>query len=202
MKKQLDKTFEDIISLENLFLAWREFLAGKKKKKDVQEFSRNLADNILTLHEDLENKIYPDNEIATSRPSPPLTPPRGGGEMGLPLGNLTSQLFANVYMDVFDQWVKRNLRIKNYLRYADDFVFLSEDRERLLKIIPRVEKFLDEKLKLMLHPKKIIFKTVASGVDFLGWINFTRHRILRRTTRQRIFRRVRDHAPETLQSYL
>ena len=58
MKNILSHKFEDIISLENLFLAWQEFIAAKKNKKDVQEFSRNLADNILSLHEDLEKGVY------------------------------------------------------------------------------------------------------------------------------------------------
>lgn len=122
---------------------------------------------------------------------------------GLPLGNLTSQLFANVYMNVFDQWVKHKLKARYYIRYADDFVFLSRDRQWLEEIIPQIQKFLSEKLKLTLHPEKIFLKTMASGVDFLGWVNFSNHRILRKTTKRRMLARIKQNSKqETLQSYL
>ncbi len=75
--------------------------------------------------------------------------------VGLPLGNLTSQLFANVYMNVFDQFVKHRLRAKCYVRYADDFVFLSDDKLWLENLIMPVQNFLSKKLKLALHPDKV-----------------------------------------------
>jgi retron-type reverse transcriptase len=336
MKKELDKNFEEIISLENLFLAWQEFLAGKKKKKDVQGFSRNLADNILALHEDLANKTYrhggyesfyvndpkrrhihkagvrdrllhhavyrilypffdktfiadsfscrlgkgthralnrframarkvgqnhtrtvwvlkcdikkffasidhkvllnilkryiPDENIIwllenivesfhsdlslratggsaaiprTMRLLRRSAPRNDKSRVGLPLGNLTSQLFANVYMNVFDRWVKHELKAKNYLRYADDFVFLSENRDWLSEITPRVRRSLAERLKLTLHPNKIFLKTIYSGMDFLGWIHFSDYHILRKTSKQRMLNRIKDTAtPKTVQSYL
>ena len=98
-----------------------------------------------------------------------------GRRFGLPLGNLTSQLFANVYMNVFDQFVKHKLKAKNYIRYADDFVFLSDDKLCLEKLVPKIQHYLSERLKLTLHPDKLFLQTIASGVDFLGWVNFTDH---------------------------
>lgn len=122
---------------------------------------------------------------------------------GLPLGNLTSQLFANVYMNIFDQWAKHCLKAKHYIRYADDFVFLSRDKLWLENLISQVQKFLSEKLKLNLHPDKIFLKTIASGVDFLGWVNFPDHRILRKTTKRRMLKQIKNSpTPETSQSYL
>ena len=122
---------------------------------------------------------------------------------GLPLGNLTSQLFANVYMNIFDQWVKHSLKAKYYIRYADDFVFFSSDRAWLQNIIPSVHKFLLEHLKLTLHPNKIFLKTITSGVDFLGWVHFSKYRILRETTKNRMLRRIKNMPThESLQSYL
>ena len=124
-------------------------------------------------------------------------------DVGLPLGNLTSQLFANVYMNVFDQWVKHFLKARYYIRYADDFVFLSPDRQWLEDIIPKIQKFLSERLKLTLHPNKLFLKTIYSGMDFLGWINFPGHRILRRTTKRRMLAKIKNNpTPEALQSYL
>ncbi|MBI4121882.1 MAG: group II intron reverse transcriptase domain-containing protein [Parcubacteria group bacterium] len=123
--------------------------------------------------------------------------------VGLPLGNLTSQLFVNVYMNVFDQWVKHSLRARGYIRYADDFVLFSYSRAALIRIIPAVERFLVETLHLSLHPTKVHIRTVASGIDFLGWVHFPDHRVLRTKTKQRMFRRIREHPTEpTLQSYL
>ena len=122
---------------------------------------------------------------------------------GLPLGNLTSQLFANVYMNKFDQWVKHKLKAKHYIRYADDFVFLSPDKSWLESIIPRVQEFLQTNLKLLLHPDKLFLSTIASGVDFLGWVNFPDHRLLRNKTKQRMLRNIRSFTGEAgFQSYL
>lgn len=98
--------------------------------------------------------------------------------LGLPLGNLTSQLLINVYMNEFDQFVKHILKIKFYIRYADDFVILSTDKDYLVNLLLEIEVFLKEKLKLTLHPSKVSIKTLASGIDFLGWVNFPEHRVL------------------------
>ena len=122
---------------------------------------------------------------------------------GLPLGNLTSQLFANVYLNEFDQFVKHKLKVKYYIRYADDFIILSGNKEYLKTIIPLVGNFLENELKLTLHPDKIFIKTLYSGVDFLGWINFTDHRILRTKTKNRILKRIdKNFSKETSNSYL
>ena len=123
--------------------------------------------------------------------------------VGLPLGNLTSQLFVNIYMNKFDQFVKHKLREKYYIRYADDFVVLNPDKEHLLRLIPRIASFLNNNLRLSLHSDKIIIKTIASGVDFLGWFVFHDHKTLRTVTRRRILKRIQDNPnKESLNSYL
>jgi retron-type reverse transcriptase len=123
---------------------------------------------------------------------------------GLPLGNLTSQLLVNVYMNEFDQFVKHGIKAKHYIRYADDFVFLSQDKGCLEKLLPEVKSFLKTKLKLEIHPKKVSIKTIGSGVDFLGWVHFSYHRVLRTVTKKRMFRNLerKDYAKMSLQSYL
>lgn len=123
---------------------------------------------------------------------------------GLPLGNLTSQLFANVYMNEFDQYVKHILRQKYYIRYADDFIILHQNRDVLLEILPKINKFLLENLKLMLHPDKVFIKTVASSIDFLGWIHFPDHKVLRTSTKKRMFRKLEmfPENKEMVQSYI
>jgi hypothetical protein len=107
---------------------------------------------------------------------------------GLPLGNLTSQILVNVYMNEFDQFVKHQLKAKYYVRYADDFVFLSASRRRLDALLPEIEALLDGKLKLSLHPDKVYIKTFSSGVDFLGWVHFPGYRVLRNATKRRMMR--------------
>lgn len=122
---------------------------------------------------------------------------------GLPLGNLTSQLLVNTYMNEFDQYVKRELKVKYYIRYADDFVVLSEDKKYLEKLLTKISIFLSESLKLSLHPDKVFIKTLASGVDFLGWVNFSNHRVLRTTTKRRMLKNL-ENSPkeESRKSYL
>ena len=124
--------------------------------------------------------------------------------VGLPLGNLTSQLLVNIYMNEFDQFVKHRLKTKYYIRYADDFVFLHQDKKYLESLIPQISEFLSTRLKLVLHPDKLFIKTLASGVDFLGWVHFPNHRVLRTTTKKRMFRNIKakDGKEETVQSYL
>jgi len=123
--------------------------------------------------------------------------------VGLPLGNLTSQLFVNIYMNEFDQFMKHRLKAQYYIRYADDFVILSHDREWLADILPQLPRFLRDALRLELHPDKVSIATLASGVDFLGWVHFPDHRVLRTATRRRMLKRIAAHsAPETMQSYL
>jgi len=116
--------------------------------------------------------------------------------VGLPLGNLTSQLLVNVYMNEFDQFVKHELRAEYYIRYADDFVIFSPNRAWIEAILPEISNFLTNRLRLTLHPKKVFLKTLASGVDFLGWVHFPDHRVLRTATKRRMFRGLKEHPSE------
>lgn len=120
--------------------------------------------------------------------------PWGGGyvKRGLPIGNLTSQLFANVYLDELDQFVKHKLKIKYYIRYTDDFVFVDNKKEALAEMVPKLEAFLHERLQMTLHPKKIILRKISQGIDFLGYVILPHHRIIRTKTKRRMFRKMRE----------
>ncbi len=109
---------------------------------------------------------------------------------GIPLGNLTSQLFSNVYLNKFDHFVKRKLRIKYYVRYADDFIILNEDKEQLEKLLPILNDYLVTKLKLHIHPDKIFIRKIHKGIDFLGGVVFPTHIILRTKTKKRMLRKI------------
>ena len=123
--------------------------------------------------------------------------------IGLPLGNLTSQLLVNVFMNEFDQFVKRELKAKHYIRYADDFVFLSHDRKQLEGYVEPISRFLSDKLNLELHPKKLYIKTLSSSLDFQGWVHFPYHRVIRTKTKHRILRRLeKNFNNDSFQSYL
>lgn len=87
---------------------------------------------------------------------------------GLPIGNLTSQLFSNIYLNKLDQYIKRVLKCKYYGRYVDDFYIISTDKDFLLKILPKIKQFLENELKIQLNEGKTIITTVQQGVEFLG----------------------------------
>ena len=310
MRTRFIHSYKDIISVENLLEAWKEFVRSKRKRADLKAFSQFLMHNILQLHQDLKDKTYThggyehfkindpkprdihkarfrdrllhharyrklysffdhtfiadsyscreekgthkamarfrsfahrvsknntrtcwvlkcdirkffasiDQEILLRILSARIADARlltllenviGSFHStalgkGLPLGNLTSQLLVNVYMNEFDQFVKHEMKAKHYIRYADDFVLFSHDKNKLVKILPYMEVFLRDRLALKLHPDKVFIKTLASGVDFLGWVHFPDHRVLRTTTKRRMLRRIgKIHGKnEMIDSYL
>ncbi len=99
---------------------------------------------------------------------------------GMPLGNHTSQFFANVYLNELDQFAKHVLKAPYYLRYVDDFAILSNSYSMLLQYKERINVFLKEHLKLELHPQKSHILSLHSGVSFLGYRIFPHHKLLRK----------------------
>ena len=89
---------------------------------------------------------------------------------GLPIGNLTSQFFANVYLNEIDQYIKRTLKAKNYIRYVDDLILLSNDKDKLIKWREDINDFLIKNLKLELHKDKDKLGEVKDGINFLGYV--------------------------------
>lgn len=167
----------------------KEILEKQIKDKDILWLLPQVIDSFNSTRQDLaQNHIYAMADI----------------RKGLPLGNLTSQLLVNIYMNEFDQFVKHKIKAIYYIRYADDFVILSEDKEWLVTILQEIKDFLENKLGLHLHPKKVSITTIASGVDFLGWILFPDHRVVRTATKKRMFRgmKKKQGSIETVQSYL
>ncbi len=124
---------------------------------------------------------------------------RDDTKRGLPLGNLTSQLLVNIYLNEFDQFVKHVLKVRHYIRYADDFVILSHDKSELQTLLIKLQTFLKLRLNLDLHPNKVSIETLGSGVDFLGWVHFPDHRVLRTVTKRRMMKKVN---PKNIASYL
>lgn len=134
---------------------------------------------------------------------------------GLPLGNITSQLFSNVYLNELDRFMKHVMKERYYVRYADDFLVLSPERQGCFSKIQPIGDFLETHLKLTLHPNKIVVRKFSQGVDFLGYVCFPNFRITRLKTEKRIFKKIRENAKlvkeeklswdsfnQSLQSYL
>lgn len=287
--------YKHIVSVENLFGAWREFRRGKRRKLDVQKFEYSLEDNILQLHRELQAGTYACNPyvaftVYDSKPRLihkasvrdrlvhqaifrvlyPLfdrqfiadsfscrvgkgthrgaarlhyflrterTKRRGTvfalkcdirkffdsvdqgillsligkyisdhdtllllrriivsfsvtAGIGLPLGNVTSQLFANIYLHELDCFLKYELRVDKYARYSDDFVVVSNDVAYLVLIAEIARRFVKNYLNLDLHEKKLIIRKYSQGVDFLGYVLFPSHKVLRTRTKRRMLARV------------
>jgi RNA-directed DNA polymerase len=108
----------------------------------------------------------------------------------MPLGNLTSQFFANVYLNELDKFIKNKLRIKYYIRYVDDFVILDERREKLIDWKKEIDNFLKQELKIELHPDKSRIVLLSKGIDFVGFRNFYYYKLLRKRSIRNMKRKI------------
>lgn len=112
-------------------------------------------------------------------------------DRGIPIGNLTSQLFANIYLNELDQFIKHRLRMKYYIRYMDDFLILDSSKKKLRQIKTEIREFLRNRLKLELHPRKANIFPIEKGINFLGYQNFKDYRLLRKNTVKRFIKRTK-----------
>ena len=153
---------------------------------DIRRFFDSVDHVIL---ERLLAQVIPDDElmrlIQKVIRSFDVTPGKG-----IPLGNVTSQLFANVYLDGFDQFAKRTLKARWYARYCDDFVIVSHDRHRLESLVAPIAGFLECELALQLHPRKLEIRPFLQGIDFLGYVVRLHHRVFRARTKRRMFKNI------------
>lgn len=142
----------------------------------------------------LLNRV-PQHKRLTSQPA----------HLGLPIGNLSSQFFANVYLDTLDQFAKHTLHARHYIRYVDDFVLLHESPQQLNAWKGQIETFLAERLHARLNPSKTILQPVERGIDFVGQVIKPWRRTTRRKTVAHALRRIastpQDSLRETANSY-
>lgn len=174
-------------------------------KCDIKKFFASVDHGILLSL--LKSKIKDSDIIWLLKEILDSFHSENGEKKGIPLGNLTSQIFANIYMNELDQFVKHQLKVKYYLRYADDFIFLSTDKKLLESYVDPIRQFISDYLKLELHPNKIIFRKLKWGIDFLGYVTLPHYRLPRAKTRQRIFKqsKIKSGSPnfnQSFQSYL
>ena len=111
---------------------------------------------------------------------------------GIPIGNLTSQIFANIYMNEFDQFIKHTLKVKHYARYTDDFIIVSTDKIYLENLIIPIQDFLKTKLCLKLHLKKVHITKHIRGIDFLGYVILPEHIKLRTKNKRKIPKKIQE----------
>jgi len=112
---------------------------------------------------------------------------------GMPLGNLTSQFFANVYLNELDQFAKHKLKAKYYIRYVDDFVILHKNKKFLQEAINQIEKFIRKELALELHPNKCKIIDLKDGSDFLGFRIFYYYKLLRKSNIRKMQRKIKNY---------
>lgn len=111
-------------------------------------------------------------------------------DKGLPIGNLSSQFYANVHLDALDQFIKHRLRCRHYVRYVDDFILLHESPQQLNAWRATIETFLHERLRLQVNPAKTILQPVERGIDFVGQVIRPWRTTLRRRTFKAAMRRL------------
>jgi retron-type reverse transcriptase len=109
---------------------------------------------------------------------------------GVPIGNYLSQYFANLYLAYFDHYMKENLRVKYYYRYADDIVILSDNKENLHSLLNTIKIYFNDHLKLEVKRNHQVFPVDARGIDFLGYRFYHTHTLLRKSIKKRFARAV------------
>ena len=181
-------------------------IEGKGIHKAVDRLSKFLRNEQATqycLQFDI-SKFYPsvDHEIMMKRLKHKIKDPdllwlledivsSPKGDKGIPIGNYTSQYFANVYLNKFDHWIKHDLGINYYIRYADDGVILSGSKKKLHAIKNAISRYLKENLKLSLNPKTQVYPVDDRGIDFLGYRTFRNYRLLRKRSAKKFKRKLK-----------
>ncbi len=116
-----------------------------------------------------------------------------GNNKGIPIGNLTSQLFANIYLNELDQFVKHKLKINHYFRYVDDFIILCDSKKELHNYECRIKQFLKCKLHLDMPKHKTYINLINNGVDFIGYKIFPQFVKIRKSNIKRFIRRTKNN---------
>ncbi|MEO5738357.1 MAG: RNA-directed DNA polymerase [Variovorax sp.] len=175
--------------LANFFVAIDKHVLFELLSRRVDEpWWRALASQIL-FHDPRTDVAVHSPPALMARVAPHKSLFNAPADTGLPIGNLSSQFFANVFLDALDQFAKHRLRARRYVRYVDDFVLLHESPQWLHAALQRIDAFLPEQLHARLNPAKTILQPVDRGIDFVGHlIKPWRHTTRPRTMRQALHR--------------
>jgi len=165
-----------------------------KECKD-QEKILYLAHKII-YHDPTQNYVFKGDKAKLGLLPPHKTLFGLAPNKGLPIGNLTSQFFANVYMNAFDNYIKRVLKVKHYIRYVDDFVLFDNSKERLEMLLVQIKSYLERNLSLVLRADTKL-REHRAGLDFLGYIIRPDYML----TRQRVVNNYKYKKAQYLQRY-
>ena len=180
IKMDISKYFASV-NHQILFCLIRKKIADPK----ILNFIKKLIASSSTTNE-FDELFPPDSYFRTKRPR------------GIPIGNLTSQIFANIYLNEVDQFIKHKLKVKYYLRYMDDLLILAKDKKYLHQVKQKIINLLYEQLYLTVNPKKIRIFPVNKGINFLGYVVFQDH-ILLRASNVKKFRKKYRKLPKKIQ---
>ncbi len=178
------------LDLANFFISIdKHILRDRLARRVIEPWWLWLTDTIL-FHDPRADAIVQDSSgrLSLIQPHKSLFNQQDG--KGLPIGNLSSQFFANVYLDALDQHAKHRLRARHYIRYVDDFVFLHESTQWLNAAHADIETFLPDVLDVRLNPTKTILQPIDRGIDFVGQVIKPWRRTIRRRTLNSTLHRV------------
>lgn len=178
------------LDLANFFISIdKRILRELLLAKIAEPFWKWLTDGVL-MHDPRADFVYRGDPAMMGRVPAHKRLMAQPAHLGLPIGNLSSQFFANVYLDVLDQRAKHVLGARHYIRYVDDFVFLHESTDYLNDVLADVAAFLPERLGVRLNPRKTILQPIERGVDFVGQVIKPWRRSIRKRTRNEALRRL------------
>jgi hypothetical protein len=198
MARKFDRLYPQVVSFENLLLAYRKAARGKRGHPVVMDFELNREKYLFALQRRLIEKTYRPAGYYSFRIHDPMVYYPGDDLLavnrprGLPIGNLTSQIWANIYLNELDQFVKRTLGCRCYLRYVDDFLLFAEEKSVLWKWKREISTFLIH-LRLSLHERSSTVYPVNTGIPFLGFRLFPYRRRLKTRNARMFEKRLRRH---------
>jgi RNA-directed DNA polymerase len=162
-------------------------------KLDIKKFYPNVDHEIL---KQLLRRKFKDNDLLW------LLDEIIDSANGLPIGNYLSQYFANFYLAYFDHWIKENKQVRYYFRYADDIVILADNKDFLHQILAEIKQYFTDNLKLTVKGNYQVFPVAIRGIDFVGYVHFHTHTLLRKNIKKRFARAIsKNKSKSTIDSY-
>ncbi len=190
------------LDIKGYFMSMNKLLLYKKTVETIFRFKNKINFDLPLVLNLIEKTIFNDprkNCIIKGKHSDWKGLPKSKSlfhtdeNCGLPIGNLTSQLFGNIYMNDFDHYIKRDLEIRYYGRYVDDFILVHKSKDYLKSLISEIAKYLQAELKLTLHPDKIYLQDIEKGVKYIGAVIKPHRKYISNRTKGNFYETVEKH---------
>jgi len=160
-------------------------------KCDIRKYFENINHDIL--YKELHLKIIDEKVLFIIDSIIRSYASQGDSSKGIPLGNVTSQIFANIYLHKLDMYIKKDLKCNWYIRYNDDFVIIGKNREKLVLIRDKIMLFIKQELRLDIPIEKTSIRKALWGIDFLGYRILEKGILLRNNTKQKIYTNITEY---------